>query len=285
MRLFQKSKRLGIWDPMSIDLTEDKKTWAETDEEYCQAVIGSLSLFQAGEEGVTLDLLPLIMAIAREGRIEEEIYLTSFLWEEAKHLEFFRRYLNEVADATGDLSMFHTKSYKKIFYEELPRVMWELTSDPSPENQVIASVTYNMIVEGVLAETGYFGFFYDLETRGENPLPGLLEGLGHIRRDESRHIAYGIFLISRLMSEHPHLWEVAQARMKEMLPLAMAFIQERLDYQLELYGRLPNDMEPSLIMQFAAGQYQKRLQRLDRARKQSLEEVERIALETAEDAA
>ena len=46
------------------------------------------SLFQAGEEAVTLDLLPLIRAIAQEGRIEEEMYLTTFLWEEAKHVDF-----------------------------------------------------------------------------------------------------------------------------------------------------------------------------------------------------
>lgn len=35
-------------------------------------------MFQAGEESVTLDLLPLIQVIAGEGRIEEEMFLTSF---------------------------------------------------------------------------------------------------------------------------------------------------------------------------------------------------------------
>ncbi len=35
------------------------------------------ALFQAGEEAVTLDLLPLIMVIAQEGRPEEEMFLTS----------------------------------------------------------------------------------------------------------------------------------------------------------------------------------------------------------------
>jgi ribonucleoside-diphosphate reductase beta chain len=32
------------------------------------------------------------MVIAQEGRLEEEMFLTSFLWEEAKHVEFFSRF-------------------------------------------------------------------------------------------------------------------------------------------------------------------------------------------------
>ena len=51
------------------------------------------SMFQAGEEAVVLDLLPLVAVVAAEGRLEEELYLTSFLWEEAKHVETFRRFL------------------------------------------------------------------------------------------------------------------------------------------------------------------------------------------------
>ena len=67
------------------------------------SAIGCEVLFQAGEESVTLDLLPLILAIANEGRLEEEMFLTSFLWEEAKHTDFFSRFLAEVAGVTDDL--------------------------------------------------------------------------------------------------------------------------------------------------------------------------------------
>ncbi|MEZ4766638.1 MAG: hypothetical protein R3C26_26625 [Calditrichia bacterium] len=34
------------------------------------------------------DLLPLMMVIAKEGRIEEEMFLTTFLWEEPNTLSF-----------------------------------------------------------------------------------------------------------------------------------------------------------------------------------------------------
>src|SRR5207302_1422716 len=86
----------------------------------------------------------------RGRRIQEELYLTSFLWEEAKHVEFFRRWLDQVAIARGDLGHYLTSSYRQLFLVELPSSLNALKSDPSVEAQIRASVTYNMIIEGVL---------------------------------------------------------------------------------------------------------------------------------------
>ncbi|MFN8376656.1 MAG: R2-like ligand-binding oxidase [Anaerolineae bacterium] len=163
------------------------------------------SLFQAGEEAVTLDLLPLIMTIAKEGRIEEEIFLTSFLWEEAKHTDFFRRFVDEVAQEAGDLSRFHSDTYRALFYEALPAALSRLSEDSSPAAQIQASVTYNMIVEGVLAETGYHAYFTMLKNNGL--MPGTCEGIRLLKQDRSRHIAYGVFLISQLVAEDSGLPE------------------------------------------------------------------------------
>src|SRR6058998_3669221 len=87
MRLFQKAKKLGTWDPQAIDFSHDKPDWDAFDDTERDFLLRTLALFQAGEEGVTSDLLPLIMVIADEGRLEEEIFLTSFLWEEDLLLE------------------------------------------------------------------------------------------------------------------------------------------------------------------------------------------------------
>ena len=48
-----------------------------------------------GEESVTLDTLPLSLAVADEGRLEEVVYLSSFALEEAKHVDFFRRWFDD----------------------------------------------------------------------------------------------------------------------------------------------------------------------------------------------
>ena len=155
MRLWHKAKRAGIWDPRGIDLTRDVEDWRQLKPLEKEVLVHLASLFQAGEEAVTLDLLPLIMVIAEEGRLEEEMYLTSFLWEEAKHVELFRRFFDEVAEEKSDLARFHGPKYQALFYDALPKALARLRHDASPQAQAEASVTYNMIVEGVLAETGY----------------------------------------------------------------------------------------------------------------------------------
>ena len=201
MRLFQKAKRLGTWDPQAIDFSRDSSDWAAMTTLERDFILRTVSLFQAGEEGVTTDLLPLIMAVAQEGRLEEEIFLTSFLWEEAKHVELFRRWLDTVAAAHEDLSRFLTPSYSHLFLVELPSALGRLKDDPSAIAQIRAAVTYNMVIEGVLAETGYHGFRQSLESSGR--LPGLLEAIRLIARDESRHIRYGVFLLNRLINATP----------------------------------------------------------------------------------
>src|SRR5258707_7513429 len=79
MRLYHKAKKLGIWDPRSIDFTQDILDWQRCTDEEKQTLLQLASLFQAGEESVTLDLLPLIMVVAQEGHPEEAKVLTTFL--------------------------------------------------------------------------------------------------------------------------------------------------------------------------------------------------------------
>ena len=94
---------------------------------------GCSALFQAGEEAVTLDLLPLILkVIAQENRLEEEMFLTTFLWEEAKHTDFFNRFFVEVAGSPTDLGRYHSDSYRTLFYEALPAAINRLLVRPSP---------------------------------------------------------------------------------------------------------------------------------------------------------
>ena len=280
MRLYHKAKRLGVWDPRAIDFTQDILDWQKCTPLEKDSLLSTTALFASGEESVTLDLLPLMMAVAREGRIEEEMFLTTFLWEEAKHTEFFRRFLDEVAHDTSDLSRYHGPSYRALFYEELPKTMYTLLEDRSHKAQIIASVTYNMIVEGVLAETGYHGYFNMLD-RG-NIMPGLKQGIGYLKRDESRHIAYGVFLISRLVAEDESLWDVVEQRMNELLPLALGVVQDSYTSPertaLEAESEEPAfglNMEED--MNYAMTQFSKRVERIKRARTQTLEQLYELA--------
>ncbi len=270
MRLFEKAKKFGIWNPSDLDFSQDKADWARLSASEQDVILRLTALFQGGEEAVTLDLLPLIMTIAREGRIEEEMFLTTFLWEEAKHTDFFRRFLDEVTGVSDDLSHYRTPNYATIFDEALPTALNRLAVDSSPEAQVIAAITYNMIVEGVLAETGYHAYQAMLARNGI--MPGQLEGIRLLKQDESRHIAYGIYLISRLVAAHPHLWDVAETTMNTLLMPALGVITELFD----LYDPMPFGLVVDEFAMYATMQYQKRYARLAAARGVSLDEVIRV---------
>lgn len=268
-RLYQKAKKVGTWNPADIDFSQDQRDWKTLNAEQKEDILRLISQFQAGEEAVTLDLLPLIMAIAKEGRLEEEMFLTTFLFEEAKHTEFFRLVLNAIGER-GDLSHFHTETYQKIFYEILPKTMERLVTDQSTEAIAEASVVYNMFVEGVLAETGYFSFYQALEK--SNIMPGLLEGIGNLKKDESRHIGYGTFLLQRLICEHPHLFEFVAAKMAELTPLAIRLNQEGIDGKVvSSFGGNPDD-----VMNFTMKQLSVRMEVLARAKGKKIEEIYRV---------
>src|SRR5579885_2986197 len=270
MRLYHKAKRLGVWDPRSIDLTQDRLHWQQIPADRRDGVLRLIVGFQAGEEAVTLDLLPLILVMAKEGRLEEEMFLTTFLWEEAKHTEFFRRFLDEVAQEHGDLHQFHTPSYRRIFYEELPQAMHALLTDTSPAAQLRASITYNMIVEGVLAETGYHAYFNMLDRN--NIMPGLKQGVGLIKRDESRHLAYGVFLISRLVAQDKSLWPFVEQQMNMLLVPALGVVTELYE-GYEDTTELPFGLSMEEYVNYATGQFSKRFTRIERAREQTLEQL------------
>ena len=213
------------------------------------------------------------MAVVIEGRVEEEMFLTSFLWEEAKHVEGFNRFIKEVI---GEEIFDEAKkealvpAYQTLFYEVLPETLNKLTTDASPENMARASVTYNMIIEGVLAETGYLTFHQTLASN--NIMPGMVEFTAKLKQDESRHIAYGIFLLSRLISENgPSVWEAVQDQMQKVMGLAAMQIQQGND----LYDddNMPFGLKKDAFTAYAQDQFMKRFARIERARNQTLEEI------------
>ena len=261
-QLYQKAKRAGTWNPESIDFSKDKKDWEQMSFEQKEEIRARLSLFLAGEEAVTIDLLPLMMVIAKEGRLEEELYLTTFLFDEAKHTEFFRLVLNTLGE-TGDLSHYQQPAYRKIFHEMLPESMNRLLSDSSPEAIADASTIYNMFVEGVLAETGYVSFHEGLDKSGL--MPGLMKGIGYLKSDESRHISYGTYLLQRLISEKPSLFDRIIKKMEELAPYGLEIVSR---YET---GKSPLGVDMKKIRNFAEKQLKVRMEILARAKNGSLD--------------
>ena len=269
MRLFAKAKKLGVWDPAAVDLTQDVADWDGLGERERDLLLRLSAQFGAGEESVTTDLLPLLGWAASEGRLEDELFLTAYLWEESKHVEAFDRFLREVARFEGDLESYLTPAYRAHFTDAQPQAMNRLTTDPSTEALVDALVTYQMGTEGILAETGYHAYYTVMGDHGI--MPGMQQLVQNIQRDESRHVGYGIYLLSRLIAEHGDpVWEQIEARLSQTLMNAMAVVGE----MLAPYGDdVPFGVSVETFLAFAQGQFQKRYARLEKARTTPLDVI------------
>lgn len=270
MRLFAKGNARH-WNPADIDFTQDARDIAEmTDEErHWTAMLAAQ--FMAGEESVTQDLQPFVAAMAAEGRLADEMYLTQFVFEEAKHAEGFRRWFNAVG-MTEDLHEYveFNEPYTQIFTHELPESLYSLADDPSPRNQIRASVTYNHIVEGTLALTGYFAWAKVCASRGI--LPGMQMLIKRIGDDERRHMAWGTFTCRRHVAADDTLWDAVDERMQELLVPTMGVITRNFEYHGD--GEPPFAIDMNELAEYAMDKIDRRLGAIESARGRNLRDID-----------
>ena len=126
-----------------------------------QACIAQVAfLFLCGERAVAHDALAFLRLVGAEQRFEEEMFLTSFLSDEARHVDFFSLFFERMDGAIANVRAL--PSYERILQTRLAPAVDRLEHDRSPEAQVRAAVTFHMVVEGVIAQANDF-----LRTSGE----------------------------------------------------------------------------------------------------------------------
>jgi ribonucleoside-diphosphate reductase beta chain len=109
-------------------------------------------------------------------------------------------------------------------------------------------------------------------------MPGLRKGISLLKQDESRHIAYGVYLLSRLIAENPQEWENLEMQMNTLLPLAIGVIGDAFArYKIVPFGLVEDD-----FIAYAMSQFSKRFERLEKAKGQSLDEVNRATKQIIE---
>jgi ribonucleoside-diphosphate reductase beta chain len=259
-----------FWDPADIDFSRERADWESLTEDERDAATRLCAQFIAGEEAVTQDIQPFMAAMRAEGRLGDEMYLTQFAFEEAKHTQVFRMWLDAVG-ITDDLHGYidELPAYRKMFYEELPKSLGALASDPSPAAQVRASATYNHVIEGMMALTGYFAWHKICVDRGI--LPGMQQLVQKISDDERRHMAWGTFTCRRHVAADDANWTVFETRMSELIPLALANTEE----VFALYSdQIPFDFSKDEFLQYATDKGTRRLGTINSARGRPLGEID-----------
>lgn len=260
LKQYHMAKKL-LWDPQDLDFAQDKSDWDNMNERERDIVRRGLSLFLVGETYVTHDLAPLLVALRHEGgHLEEEMFLTTQLFEESKHVEFFAEAIDKVIDDVPEFETIAGENYRALFEGELATALNRLLTDHSREAQVNAVVTYHLIIEGVLAETGYYAIFTALKKQGL--MPALVQGLEYVQRDEARHIAFGLHLLRRIVQDDPALWPTIEARTEKLLPLAQGVFLELLG---DFLPDIPFGLDLNDVIGYAGSQFMARMTALQRA--------------------
>ena len=258
-----------FWDPADIDFSRDRADWEGLADDERHLATRLCAQFIAGEEAVTEDIQPFMAAMRAEGRLGDEMYLTQFAFEEAKHTQVFRLWLDAVG-ITEDLHSYldELPAYRQIFYQELPECLNALSTDPSPAAQIRAAVTYNHVVEGMLALTGYFAWHKICVGRGI--LPGMQELVRRIGDDERRHMAWGTFTCRRHVAADDANWTVFETRMNELIPLAL----EATEQAFALYDPMPFNMSVAEFVQYSSDKGMRRFGTISSARGRPIGEID-----------
>jgi ribonucleoside-diphosphate reductase beta chain len=209
------------WAAQGIDLTRDPSDWAGLQESERNLLYFALSSLMVAEERISTQFVGLVNAQDDE---EEGSYLSTQLVDEVRHMQFYKRFQDEVIADPGTIAAHVARSrevlgepFKKIFDEALVQAHDRLLRDPRDREAKVDFVTiYHMVLEGTLGLiTSHF--LLDL-LRERGLLPGFVDGYSKIAADEQRHIAYGTWFLREAVSQDESMGEVIRGRLLDLLP-------------------------------------------------------------------
>jgi ribonucleoside-diphosphate reductase beta chain len=173
------------------------------------------------EERITTKFSGLVGAYGDE---EEATFLSTQQVDEARHMQFYARFQDEVI-AEPDTVSAHverarkevTPAFRKIFDEALVRAHEKLVAAPDDLAAKVRFVTiYHLILESTLGLTTFRFATEYLEREGL--LPGFVDGYSKIHHDETRHIGYGVWFLRESVREHPEAAEAVRETLRDLLP-------------------------------------------------------------------
>jgi ribonucleoside-diphosphate reductase beta chain len=268
------------WDPGEIDLDVDRGRLASMDDYGFDQLRRTLALFGAGEQAVTEDLSSLAVALEDP---DDQLFVTTQLYEEAKHADFFDRYWRtvvtpaerergEVPTAPTDDRWF-PDDYVELF-ECNDRAMHRLLEADTPENRAKAYCHYHLVIEGILAQTGYYGVqnSWDGSVPELPELPGLVEGFTKIRQDEGRHVGFGMAKLKALVESGAVEPALLHETVNELVPLTQGIVANSAEEDGPGAG-------PSELTEYASGRHTQRMQQIVDASADipSVDELTRLA--------
>jgi ribonucleoside-diphosphate reductase beta chain len=209
------------WSPFAIDLSVDRDQWPALDQAQRALIEFALASLMVAEERITTKFSGLVAA---HGSEEEATFLATQQVDEARHMQFYARFQDEVV-AAPDAIAAHVErarasvsdAFREIFDVALVEAHERLVANPGDLSAKVRFVTiYHLILEGALGLTSFRFITGYLER--ERLLPGFVAGYSKIHHDETRHIGFGVWFLRQTVSEQPEAAEVIRATLRDLLP-------------------------------------------------------------------
>ena len=216
------------WNPFEIELSRDREQWEAMDAADRALVYWALSSLMVAEERITTKFSGLVGA---HGSEEEATFLSTQQVDEARHMQFYARFRDEVI-AEPELIGAHvakarrqvSPAFRHIFDEVLVDAHEKLVAAPEDLAAKVRFVTiYHLILESTLGLTTFRFITGYLD--GHGLLPGFVDGYSKIHHDETRHIGYGVWFLRESVRESPG---VAPEAIREMLRTLLPSVAESL---------------------------------------------------------
>jgi ribonucleoside-diphosphate reductase beta chain len=210
------------WSPFEIDLVRDGEQWSEMGEADRGLVYWALSSLMVAEERITTKFSGLVGA---HGSEEEATFLATQQVDEARHMQFYTRFRDEVI-AEPQVIAAHVErareqvspAFRALFDDALVEAHAKLVAAPDDVAAKVRFVTiYHLILESTLGLTSFRFITRYLEREGL--LPGFVEGYSKIHHDETRHIGYGVWFLREQVREGGVAEPLIRDTLAELLPL------------------------------------------------------------------
>ena len=210
------------WSPFEIDLSRDKEQWGAMGDAERELVHWALSSLMVAEERITTKFSGLVGAYGSE---EEATFLSTQQVDEARHMQFYARFQDEVIDSPAEIAEHVARArkevspaFRKIFDGALVEAHEALVESPGDLAAKVRFVAiYHLILESTLGLTSFRFITQYLER--EHLLPGFVEGYSKIHHDETRHIGYGVWFLRESVRDSGVAEPVIRATLTELLPL------------------------------------------------------------------
>jgi ribonucleoside-diphosphate reductase beta chain len=158
------------------------------------------------------------------GSEEEATFLSTQQVDEARHMQFYARFQDEVIAEPATVSAHVerarqevTPAFRKLFDEALVQAHEKLVAAPQDLAAKVRFVTiYHVILEATLGLTT-FRFATEYLNR-EELLPGFVDGYSHIHHDETRHIGYGVWFLRESVRHHDDAADAVSETLRGLLP-------------------------------------------------------------------